>query len=59
LPSLAEQKNIVEILTAFDSKIAVLEHEAILLEEFFRALLGKMMTGKLSTAGLIESEATA
>ncbi len=56
LPSLSEQAEIVEILEACNSKIATLEEEISLLEEFFRALLEELMTGRLLTTPLIEAE---
>jgi type I restriction enzyme S subunit len=56
LLSLEEQGKIMEVLRACDIKIAALEQEASLLEELFRALLEELMTGRLSTLPLIETE---
>lgn len=59
LPLLVEQKDIAKILIAFDSKITALEREISQLDELFRAMLEELMTGRLSTANLIQPEATA
>jgi type I restriction enzyme, S subunit len=56
IPSLPEQKDIVIIIDACDAKIASLEQELALLEELFCALLEELMTGRLSTQPLIETE---
>ncbi len=56
LATLSEQREIAEILSKCDSKIASLEQEGNLLEELFRALLEELMTGRLSTISLIETE---
>ena len=53
-PSLDEQGEIVEVITACDAKIAALERESALLDELFRALLEELMTGRVSVAGIEE-----
>ena len=58
VPSLHEQNDIANILYAFDKEIDALESEACLLDELFQAMLEELMAGRLSTAGLIEAEAT-
>jgi type I restriction enzyme S subunit len=57
LPSARDQSEIAEILSAYDIKIESLEHEANLLDELFRTVLEELMTGRLSTASLLETEA--
>jgi len=47
-PPLDEQRDIVEVLTICDAKIAALEREAAVQDELFRALLEELMTGRLS-----------
>ena len=54
MPSIEEQKEIAECLCTCDSKIAALEKEVTLHEEFFRALLDELMTGRLSALPLVE-----
>ena len=49
-----EQREIAGILSACDSKITPLEKELSLHEEFFRALLDELMTGRLSAPPLVE-----
>lgn len=56
LPQIEEQKQIANILSACDSKIAALDHEARLLDELFRAMLEELMSGRLSTAGMVKNE---
>jgi type I restriction enzyme S subunit len=58
IPSLNEQKVIVVILDACDTKIAAFEQEVVLLEELFQALLEELMIGRLSTLPLIEEGET-
>jgi type I restriction enzyme, S subunit len=58
IPSLKEQKDMVVILDACDSKITAFEQEVVLLEELFQALLEELMIGRLSTLPLIENEET-
>ena len=53
--SMEEQKQISDILSACDSKITALEHEASLHDELFRAMLEELMNGRLLTRYLIES----
>jgi type I restriction enzyme S subunit len=48
LPTLSEQKEIVSILDAIDQKIALHQRKQQVMEELFRALLHKLMTGELS-----------
>jgi type I restriction enzyme S subunit len=54
IPPLKEQKEIVNVLRACDDKVDALEQELALLDELFRALLEKLMTGRLSTLPLVE-----
>ncbi len=54
IPDLAKQKEIVEVLSGCDSKIAALDHEARLLDELFRAMLEELMSGKLATGALAD-----
>lgn len=56
LPLFAEQQQIAQILRACDATIAALERESSLLDELFRALLEELMTGRLSVAGVSESD---
>lgn len=53
LPPKSEQYLIASILNACDGKINILEHEAHLLDELFRAMLEELMTGFISTDGLV------
>jgi hypothetical protein len=55
IPSIEEQQQISSVLRACDKTIALLEKESTLLDEFFRALLEELMTGRLSVTALIES----
>lgn len=57
-PSPGEQMEIESALNACDKLIAALEKESVLLDELFRALLEKLMTGKLSVGHLIEQESS-
>jgi type I restriction enzyme S subunit len=52
LPSLDEQRNIVEILDAIDRKIDLHKRKRVILEEFFKTLLHKLMTGEIRAADL-------
>lgn len=54
MPKLSEQQEIADILQACDTKITALDHEAQLLDELFKAMLEELMSGRLSTAGLVE-----
>jgi type I restriction enzyme S subunit len=54
LTSLSVQEEISRILNACDKNIAILERETELLNELFRAVLGQLVTGQLSTVPLIE-----
>ena len=56
LPSSSEQRAIAEVLQACDTKIAALEQETERLHELFHAMLDELMTGKRSTAPLIDAE---
>ena len=49
LPPLDEQKEIADILSSCDAKIATLEREINLHDELFRAMLEQLMTGQLSS----------
>lgn len=53
LPGIYEQKEIITFIQACDSKISALDHEARLHDELFKAMLEELMSGKLSTTGLI------
>jgi len=59
LPSMKEQLELAALLSSYDTKIDALEQELKLLDELFRAMLEELMTGRLSTASLITTEATA
>jgi type I restriction enzyme S subunit len=52
LPSLHEQLEIVEILDAIDRKIELHKKKKALLEELFKSLLHKLMTGEIRVADL-------
>ncbi len=60
-PSLEEQQEIAAILNAIDAKIDLHKRKQALLEELFRALLHKLMTGEVRVADLdlsvLEAEA--
>ena len=58
VPSIREQREIIDILQASDTKISALEQELALLEELFRTLLEELLTGRLSTLPLIEEGET-
>ena len=47
IPSLAQQKSIVEILRVVDKKVDAENNKKTALEELFRTLLGKLMTGQI------------
>jgi type I restriction enzyme S subunit len=51
-PDLAEQREIVEILDAIDQKIALHKRKKAVLEELFKALLHKLMTGEIRVSDL-------
>jgi type I restriction enzyme S subunit len=51
-PSLDEQQEIVDILDAIDSKIDLHKRKRALLEDLFKALLHKLMTGEIQLADL-------
>lgn len=51
-PSLTEQGEIVTILDAIDAKLNLHKRKRVLLEELFRALLHKLMTGEIRVADL-------
>jgi type I restriction enzyme S subunit len=53
LPSTSEQFEIAAILEALDNMIAVIDHEAHLLDELFRAMLEELMSGRISTNCLV------
>ncbi len=52
LPSLQEQHEIVAILNTIDCKIDLHRRKRMVLENLFKALLYKLMTGKISTGQL-------
>jgi type I restriction enzyme S subunit len=54
-PDLDRQKEIVDVLGACDSRIAALDHEARLHDELFIAMLEELMSGRLSSRGIMES----
>jgi type I restriction enzyme S subunit len=54
VPSHEEQRAIARALRSCDLRIATLESEIRLLNEFFRAMLDELMTGRLSTASLLD-----
>ncbi|MFG6892032.1 restriction endonuclease subunit S [Burkholderia pseudomallei] len=51
-PSLEEQRDIVAVLNALDKKIELHKLKRALLEELFKALLHKLMTGDISVSDL-------
>lgn len=53
-PELSEQHSIAFIKCNFDNKIEILEREATILNELFKALSEELMSGRLSTEQLIE-----
>lgn len=52
LPSINEQQNIVTLLDAIDRKIDLHRRKRDMLEELFKALLHKLMTGEISVGDL-------
>jgi type I restriction enzyme, S subunit len=52
IPSIDEQREIVGILEAIDRKIDLHKRKKAVLEELFRALLHKLMTGEIRVADL-------
>jgi type I restriction enzyme S subunit len=52
LPPLDEQHEIVTILDAIDRKIDLHRQKRAVLEELFKALLHKLMTGEIRVADL-------
>lgn len=52
LPPLAEQNEIAEVLDAIDAKIALHQQKRSVLEELFKALLHKLMTGEIDVNDL-------
>ncbi len=56
LPDLEEQERIVAVLSLCDTRIGALERERMVLEELFRAMLEELMTGRLSTLPLTDSD---
>jgi type I restriction enzyme S subunit len=51
-PDLTEQREIVEILDAIDQKIDLHKRKKAVLEELFKALLHKLMTGEIRVSDL-------
>lgn len=51
-PTLDEQREIVEILDAIDRKISLHQRKRAVLEDLFKALLHKLMTGEIRVADL-------
>jgi type I restriction enzyme, S subunit len=58
LPTIEEQRLIVGVVEACDTKMAALKGEIGLLDELFRAFLEELMTGRLSAVPLIEEAPT-
>lgn len=56
VPSLPEQQEISQTLTACDATIAALEKESALLDELFRAMLEELMTGRMSALPLVDGD---
>ncbi len=56
LPPLPEQRAIANVFQAIDEKTAALEKEVEYLDELFRAMLDKLMTGQRSAVPLIDTE---
>lgn len=52
VPSQQDQKDIVDILDAIDTKIDVHKRKKAVLQELFRTLLHKLMTGEISVTDL-------
>lgn len=52
LPHVAEQQEIVAVLDAMDRKIDLHRRKAAILDELFKALLHKLMTGQIRAADL-------
>jgi type I restriction enzyme S subunit len=52
LPPLAEQNEIADILDAIDAKIGLHQQKRAVLEELFKALLHKLMTGEIDVNDL-------
>ncbi|MEK0085797.1 restriction endonuclease subunit S [Benzoatithermus flavus] len=52
IPSVEDQREIVTILDAIDRKIALHRQKRAVLEELFKALLHKLMTGEIRVADL-------
>ncbi|MCS6877649.1 MAG: restriction endonuclease subunit S [Geminicoccaceae bacterium] len=52
LPSVDEQREIVAILDAIDRKIDLHRRKRAVLDELFKALLHKLMTGEIRVADL-------
>jgi len=53
VPPLDEQRDIADVLGRCDTKIDSLAQEITLLEEFFRAMLEELITGRLSTLPVV------
>lgn len=52
VPSINEQREVVAILDAIDRKIHLHRKKRAVLEELFKALLHKLMTGEIAVSGL-------
>ena len=50
--SIDEQRNIADVLDAIDQKIEVHQQKRMVLDELFRSLLNKLMTGEISVEDL-------
>lgn len=59
VPSLGEQWEITDVLSSIDSKIDLHQRKQALLEELFKALLHKLMTGEIRVEDLCLSALTA
>ncbi len=55
VPNMGEQKAISSVLVACDLKITTIEQESLLLDELFRAMLEELMSGQLSSRGIVET----
>jgi type I restriction enzyme, S subunit len=51
-PSITEQRNIADVLDGIDRKIQLHQQKKFVLDELFRSLLNKLMTGELSVDNL-------
>jgi type I restriction enzyme, S subunit len=52
IPSIEEQREIGEVLTAQDNKIATSQYKKDILSNLFKTMLHELMTGSIRTTGL-------